>query len=113
MTRARGDATPVFLFKEWELEPVFHLGHPGGIEHDRASELEELPDGWTRVTKRWLTACGLTISEWGWEQINDPSSSWDKRTRNYKDERSPKLHLRRDHAEAFARLCERCARVPR
>ena len=101
-----GNASQVVLFKEYVAVPVFHLAR--FVEHPRSEERVELDDGWTRVTERHLTACGLTISEWGWEEApNARSLPWDQRHRNQRSGSWP-LTLRRDHAEAFARLCARC-----
>jgi hypothetical protein len=98
-----GDATPVYLFQEWVQTPVFHVSN-----RNIADERVELDDGWVRITKTWRTACGRVVSEWAWDEHPDRARPWNERVRNQRDGASPPTHLRRDHAEAFARLCARC-----
>lgn len=101
MTR-RGDASPVLIFvgQRWKETPTFHL--PVRWEHGGHDETRhEFADGSVRVEHRTFTACGRVSSKWGWVDLALEA------TRDYYD-RDLTLMIRRDHAESFARLCDRC-----
>lgn len=95
------DASTVVIFRTYDPEPVFHLWR--GLDALRTFDLER-DDGAVEVTKRWVTACGQRIAEWGWTYHPGDArytDQWDSGHRG--------IQLRRDHAGSFARLCERCA----
>lgn len=98
------DASPVTIFRTWELVPVFHLLRPwddGGHEVSRIP----LDDGRTRVEHRSRALCGREVDAWGWmvdERVEGRFSPVSDEHSYYR------LRLRRDHAERFARLCRRC-----
>lgn len=98
------NATPVTILNEWPRIPVFHLHHPDG---SRSTRLER-DDGAAEVTQRWVTACGQVITSWGWTHHPD-EPDWEKRHTDQWDGGRRGFSLRRDHAESFARLCQRCA----
>ncbi len=98
------DASTVVIFRTYDREPVFHIW---GGESLRTHEVER-DDGSIEVTKRWVTACGQRIAEWGWTYA-PAEPDWLKRHTDQWDSGHRGIELRRDHAEMFARLCERCA----